>query len=407
MSPVRSAAPAVLAGIVCGIVGFTSSFAVVLAGLQAVGASADQAASGLLVLCLTMGAGCIAFSLRLRMPITMAWSTPGAALLATAAVPAAGFAGAVGAFVLSGILLALCGLVKPLGRLVQSIPAPLASAMLAGVLLHLVIAPFTALAADPAAIAGPLLVWLALSRLAPRWAVPGALGAAIAVMVLRGSFAHLDAAAAAPRVIPVLPAWDPGALLAIAIPLFIVTMTSQNVPGIAVLASFGYRPGTRGPLLYTGAASAAGALGGGHAINLAAISAALAAGPEAGPDPSRRWIAGVSCGLTYLAFGPLAGLVTALAHAAPHGLIEAIAGLALVATFAASATAALEAPRTRIAGAITLIVGASGFAIAGIGAAFWSLLAGLLIHLVLTPRAAPPAVGPTPGTPGATPAPSP
>lgn len=119
MSPVRSAAPAVLAGIVCGIVGFTSSFVVVLAGLQAVGASADQAASGLLVLCLTMGAGCIAFSLRLRMPITMAWSTPGAALLATAAVPAAGFAGAVGAFVLSGILLALCGLVKPLGRLVQ------------------------------------------------------------------------------------------------------------------------------------------------------------------------------------------------------------------------------------------------------------------------------------------------
>lgn len=417
-APGRSASVAapILAGIVCGIVGFTSSFAIVLAGLAAVGASPLQASSGLLVLCLTMGLGCVLFSLRLRMPITMAWSTPGAALLASAAIPAAGFAGAVGAFIACGFLLALCALVKPLGRLVQAIPDPLASAMLAGVLLHLVLAPVTALAADPAALTAPILVWLALSRLAPRWSVPGALAAAIIVMAVRGAFGAIDPAIALPTLALVVPAWDPGALLAIALPLFIVTMTSQNVPGIAVLASFGYRPGMRGPLLYTGAASAAGALGGAHAINLAAISAALAAGPEAGPDPSRRWIAGVSCGLTYLALGPVAGLATALAHAAPAGLIEAIAGLALIATFAASASAALGPQRTRIAGAVTLIVGASGLVLGGIGAAFWSLLAGLLVHAVLSagktsdpePTAAGSAAAGSaePGTAAATPAPS-
>lgn len=144
-----SVMPTVMAGIVCGLVGFTSSFAVVLTGLRAVGASQAQAASGLMALCLTMGLGCVLFSWRLKMPVTMAWSTPGAALLAAAAAPHGGFASAVGAFMVCGILLALCGLIRPLGRLVESIPAPLASAMLAGVLLQLVIEPVSAVQADP------------------------------------------------------------------------------------------------------------------------------------------------------------------------------------------------------------------------------------------------------------------
>ena len=144
-------------------------------------------------------------------------------------------------------------------------------------------------------------------------------------------------------------------------------MTSQNIPGIAVLGSFGYRLGMRGPLLYTGGATVVGAVGGAHAINLAAISAALAAGPEAHPDRNRRWIAGVSCGVTYLAFGPLAGIVTAAARSAPDGLIETIAGLALLGTFAASAATALADPASREAGAVTLVVAASGVTIAGVG----------------------------------------
>ena len=374
---------AVLAGVVCGLVGFTSSFAVVLTGLRAVGASLEQAASGLLVLCVTMGLGCVLFSWRLRMPITMAWSTPGAALLAAATVPAGGFASAVGAFVVCGVLLALCGLVRPLERLVERIPTPLASAMLAGVLLTLCVAPFRAVVASPAAIAPVMLTWLVLVAVARRWAVIGALVAALVVMAVQGVFGRLDLATAAPSLVVVAPTWDATTLLAVAVPLFIVTMTSQNIPGTAVLASFGYRPGMRGPLLYTGGASAVGALGGAHAINLAAISAALAAGPEAHPDRSRRWVAGVACGFTYLAFGPLAGIVTAAARSAPTGLIETIAGLALLGTFAGAAASALGDASSREAGAVTLVVAASGVTIAGIGAAFWGLVAGVLVLVAL------------------------
>lgn len=378
-----STAHAVLAGVVCGLVGFTSSFAVVLTGLRAVGADPAQAASGLLVLCVTMGLGCVLFSWRLRMPITMAWSTPGAALLAAATVPAGGFASAVGAFVVCGLLLALCGLVRPLERLVERIPAPLASAMLAGVLLTLCVAPFRAVVASPAAIAPVMVTWLVLVAVARRWAVLGALGAALVVMGVQGVFGRLDLGAAAPSLVLVTPTWDATTLVAVAVPLFVVTMTSQNIPGIAVLASFGYRPGIKAPLLYTGGATAVGALGGAHAINLAAISAALAAGPEAHPDRNRRWVAGVSCGFTYLAFGPLAGIVTAAARSAPPGLIETIAGLALLGTFAAAAAAALGDASSREAGAVTLVVAASGVTIAGIGAAFWGLVAGVLVLVAL------------------------
>lgn len=374
---------AVLAGLISAIVGFTSSFAVVLAGLRAVGASSEQSASGLLVLCLIMGAGCVIFSLLTRMPITMSWSTPGAALLASAAVPAGGFGAAVGAFLVCGLGLAACGVIRPLGRAVQAIPAPLASAMLAGVLLPLVTAPFPALMADAAAILPPIIIWLLMLRLAPRWAVPASLLAAIAVMAVRGSFAHADLHAAAPALVGVMPQLQPAALAAIALPLFIVTMTSQNIPGIAVLASFGYRPSFRAPLGYAGAASAVGALAGGHAINLAAISASLAAGPEAGPDPRRRWVAGLTCGVAYMALGPLAGVVTALAAAAPEGLIESIAALALLGTFATAAHGALDRADMRIPGALAVVVGASGIVIGGIGAAFWSLAAGLAAWAVL------------------------
>lgn len=372
-----------LAGVVCGVVGFTSSFAVVLTGLSAVGASPDQAASGLLVLCVTMGLGCVLFSWQRRMPITMAWSTPGAALLATATVPHGGFPAAVGAFMVCGVLLALCGLVRPLGELVERIPASLASAMLAGVLLTLCAAPFLALVEKPAAILPVMAVWLVLTAVARRWAVPGTVVAAVVVMAANGVFSRLVATDLTPTVQLVAPGWNAGALVAIAIPLFIVTMTSQNIPGIAVLASFGYRPGLRGPLLYTGTASVVGAVGGGHAINLAAISAALAAGPEAHPDPDRRWIAGVSCGITYLAFGPLSSVITAAASAAPAGLVETIAGLALLGTLAGSAATALGDPGHREAAALTLVVAASGMTVFGVGAAFWSLVAGAAYLMVM------------------------
>lgn len=372
----------VLAGVVSALVGWTSSFAVVLAGLRAVGADPAQAASGLAVLSLTMGLGCVLFSLRYRMPITMAWSTPGAALLATSATPEHGFGGAVGAFILVGVLVMACGVLRPLGRLVNAIPITLANAMLAGVLLTLCVVPFQALVHAPAVLAPVLLTWLVVLRVAPRWAVPAALAAALIAMAVVGAFSQMGAVAL-PAPVFVHPEWDPGALVALGLPLFLVTMTSQNIAGFAVLGSLGYRPPTGPPLIYTGAATSAGAFLGGHAINLAAISAALAAGPQAHADRRRRWPAGVACGVTYMMFGPCSAFVAKISQVAPAGLIAAVAGLALITTFAAAAGASMADTAHREAAAVTFLVAASGVAFAGIGGAFWGLLAGGIVWFVL------------------------
>lgn len=370
---------AVTAGLVCAVVGFTSSFAVVLAGLRAVGATQAQAASGLLVLCLTMGLGCIVFSLRTRMPVTMAWSTPGAALLATTGATAGGFAGAVGAFAVCGVLLALCGAVPWLEKLVVRIPAALASAMLAGILLTICAKPFVDLPRASWQIGCVLLAWLVTTAFARRWAVLAALAAALVVMGVDGAFSRTGVTTLAPHLEFVAPHLDATAMVAIALPLFLVTMTSQNLPGVAVLASFGYRLGLRKPLLYTGAAGVAGSVAGAHAINLAAISAALAAGPEAHPDRDRRWIAGVACGVVYVALAPASAAVVAVALLAPQGLLAAVAAVALFGTFAAAAASALEPVATREAAAVTLVVAGSGVTLGGVGSAFWSVIAGLLV----------------------------
>lgn len=367
---------AVLAGLVSAVVGFSSSFAVVLAGLRAVGASPGQAASGLLVLALAMGSGCVLFSWHWRRPITMAWSTPGAALLASLSAPAGGFGTAVGAFLVVGALLALTGLVPALATAVRRIPAPVAQAMLAGVLLQLCIAPFRDLPKEPVALGAVLVVWAVTARLAPRWAVPGAVAAAVVVLVARGSFGGLTWAAATPHLTWTTPAWPGSAALAIAVPLYLVTMTSQNIPGVAVMAGLGYEVPWRPALGFTGAATIGTAGFGGFAINLSAIAAALAAGPEAGPDPERRWIAGISTGVGYLVLGLSAPAVVAVAQHAPTGLLGSVAGVALLGTFGAAALQALAVEALRLPAAVTLVVASSGVVVAGIGSAFWSLVVG-------------------------------
>jgi benzoate membrane transport protein len=350
------------------------AFAVVLAGLRAVGATDAQAASGLLVLCVAMGVVAIGLSLRTRMPIAMAWSTPGAALLVTTGVPDGGWPAAVGAFAVTGVLLALAGLWRPLGRLIAAIPAPIASAMLAGVLLTVCLAPVRAAADSPAQALPVIAAWLVLWRFAPRWAVPGALAALAVVMLVEGSPVG---GGLAPSVDFTAPAFEVSAVVGLAVPLFLVTMASQNVTGMAVLQSFGYRPELRPILLSTGAATALIAPFGGHAINLAAITQALAAGPEAGPDVTRRWIAAATAGVAVIVLGLGAGLATALAIAAPEGLIEAIAGLALLGALTASLAVALADTPDRDAAVITLVVAASAITILGISAPFWGLVAGL------------------------------
>lgn len=375
----------IIAGVVTALVGFTSSFAVVLTGLDAVGASPAQAASGLLILSLTMGAACIVLAWRYRMPITAAWSTPGAALLAATGIVDGGWPAAVGAFLVVSALTLLAGLWPGFGRLIIRIPASIAQAMLAGILLPLCLAPFTGIAENPWGVIPVVLTWLLFAWLAPRWAVPFAfVTAAVVVGVgLVHSGSAVDASLLIARLEFTAPTFTIGALVGIALPLFVVTMASQNVPGVAIMRSYGYDVPWRPAMFVTGIGTAVGAPAGGHGINLAAISAALAASPEADRDPNRRWVAGVSTGASYLVLGGFAAAFSALVILAPPAVIPAVAGVALFAAFGSAVHQAVDEPSERMPAVVTFLIAASGLSLAGISAAFWALLAGLLVRAIL------------------------
>ncbi|WP_338886072.1 benzoate/H(+) symporter BenE family transporter [Rhodococcus sovatensis] len=376
------------AGIVAALVGFTSSFAVVLTGLRAVGASPAEAASGLLAICVTQAIGMLYLARRYRQPITLAWSTPGAALLAGTGAVAGGWPAAVGAFVVVGLLVVATGMWPRLGALITSIPTSLAQAMLAGVLLPLCLKPVTAFAASPAVIAPVVLVWLVLQRYSKRWAVPAAFGAAtivIGIDVIAGDRVP-SASELIPRVDFTVPHWTWQAIIGIALPLYIVTMASQNIPGMAVMKSFGYDVPWRPAMSVTGIGTVIGAPLGGHTINLAAISAALAAAPTAHPDPRKRWIAASSAGWFYLLLALCSAAVATLVAVAPAGVVETVAGLALLGTLGASLAGALRDETGREAAIATFLIAASGIGIFGIGSAFWALVVGLVLRWVLAPR---------------------
>jgi benzoate membrane transport protein len=370
----------VLAGIVAALVGFASSFAVVLAGLRAAGADDRQAASGLLVLCLASGLVALVLGLRHRIPISIAWSTPGAALLLSTGPPSGGFPAAVGAFAVCGLLVVVAGLVPAVGRLIALIPVPVAGAMLAGVLLELCLAPVRALAEVPLLAAPAIVVWALVGRFARAWAVPAALAVAAIAIALTGP--GLAGVAIAPELVWTTPAFDPATVVGVGLPLFLVTMAAQNVPGAAVLAQYGYRAPMRPVLTATGLATIACAPFGGHAVNLAAISAALAAGPDAHPDPRRRWVASVTAGLGLAVLGLGAGLATALLVLSPPVLIEGVAGLALLGALGGALSSAVAEPDGREAAAVTFVVTAAGVGFLGIGAAFWGLVAGAVMTLL-------------------------
>lgn len=376
------------AGTITALVGFTSAFAVVLSGLTAVGASSAQAASGLLALCVTPAIGMMLLSYRYRMPITLAWSTPGAALLASTGAVSGGWAAAVGAFAITGVLIVVTGLSQRLGKLVASIPVEIAQAMLAGVLLPLCLAPVKAVQTSPAVVVPVIVVWLVLQRVAKRWAViaafaTAAIGAGISIAV---QHKHLDLAAMAPSIELTLPHWNWQAMIGVAIPLYIVTMASQNIPGTAVMSSFGYQVPWRASMVVTGIGTIFAAPAGGHAINLAAISAALSAAPSAHPDPKRRWIATFTAGAIYLILALGSAALVTLIATAPKGTLETVAGLALLATIGGALAGALKSEQHREAGIVTFLIAASGVGFLGIGAAFWALLAGLMVRQVLAHR---------------------
>ena len=375
---IRSAslAPAIAAGLLAAFVGFASSFAVVLQGSIAVGATQAQAASGLMAVSIAMGLCAIVLSLKHRMPISVAWTTPGAALLASSGAPEGGFAAAVGAFLLTGALIVLAGWWRPLGRWVAAIPAPLANAMLAGVLLNLCLAPVKAVAQLPMLALPIVLVWAVMLRINRLYAMPSAASLAIVLIVATTQLPPGALDSMWPSPVFVTPSFSPSALIGIALPLFVVTMASQNIPGMAVLNANGYRPDPSPLFRMTGVFSLIAAPFGSHAVNLAAITAAICAGPDAHPDPARRYWSAVVAGLGYVVLGLLASAATVLVSASPPILIEAVAGLALLGAFANSMATALAQAQDREAAAITFLVSASGLTVFGVSGAFWGLVAG-------------------------------
>ncbi|KZK78262.1 Inner membrane protein YdcO [Pseudovibrio sp. W64] len=370
-------ASATSAGILSAFVGFASSFAIVLHGLSGVGASAEQATSGLMALAIAMGICGIGFSLWKRVPISVAWSTPSAALLATSGLPEGGFAAAVGAFVFAGLLVVITGLWKPLGRIVGLIPVTLAQAMLAGVILPLCLVPFEAVAEIPALALPVVLAWFVAGQINKLLAVPAALLAFLVVLYFHADTSSLTSLKLVQAPVFVIPEFSLSALIGIGIPIYIVTMASQNIPGVSILRSFGYQP-VPGPLFsWTGVGSVLSAPFGGHGISLAAITAAICANEDAHKDPAKRYWAAVIAGVVYIIFGIFSAGFVGVVELAPRILIGGVAGLALIGTLTVSVQSMLKDAPSREPAILTFLITASGLSFFGIGAAFWGLLVGM------------------------------
>jgi benzoate membrane transport protein len=373
----------ILAGILAAVVGYASTFTLVLAGLAAAGATAAQAGSGLFSVCIALGVLNIAISWRTRMPVSIAWSTPGVAFLLTAGVPEGGYPAVTGAFLMAAGLIVLAGVWKPFARAVAAIPAVIANAMLAGVLLPLCIAPLKAVEAMPWQTLPIIAVWALALRYARRYAVPLAVVVTVMVLGLTLRLPEGTFVAAWPTLTPIMPVFTFDAFVRIALPLFVITMASQNLPGLAVMTANGFKLNAAPIFVSTGLASVVTGLFGGHTINLAAITAAICAGPEAHPDPQKRWVAPIAAGVTYLLLALIASLAAAFIAASPPLLIQTVAGLALLTSLASALAAALTREDDRLVGIVTFITAASGITLIGIGAAFWGLIAGLVLMGIL------------------------
>ncbi|MEM8812200.1 MAG: benzoate/H(+) symporter BenE family transporter [Pseudomonadota bacterium] len=357
------------------LVGFGGSVAVVIAATEAVGASPAETSSWIAALCVAMAIGSLSLSVWYRMPIVLAWSTPGAALIAASS--GIGLPEAVGAFLVAGALIALTGLIQPLGDLVRRIPTAIATALLAGVLFDFVAGAALKTAALPQ-LGLPMVVTFLIVRLwSPAWAVIAALVAGVTVALVTGTHDAFQPLALSDMHV-IAPVFDPGTLIGLALPLYIVTMASQNLPGFAVLRADGYEPPVAGTLLTTGGLSVLTAPFGAHTTSLAAITAAICTGRDAHPDPSERWKGGIFYAAGYALLAPVAASVVAAANSFPDALIVVLAGLALLGPFVASLRSAFSTAEDSFPAAMTFVITASGMSFFSVGAPFWGLCIGIL-----------------------------
>lgn len=377
---------AVVAGFVTVLVGFTSSAVIVFEAANAAGAGPAEIASWMWALGLGMGLTCIGLSLRYKVPVVTAWSTPGAAMLITGAAGVS-LGEATFAFIVSAVLIIVAGFSGWFERAMNRIPVSIASGMLAGVLLRFGMDLFVAMKSQFMLAFAMFCVYLLMRRLRPRYAVIAAFALGIAIAGVQGLLQWEAVRLELAKPVWVTPQFSLTALIGVAVPLFVVTMASQNVPGVAVIRASGYSVPISPLIGWTGVANLLLAPFGAFALNLAAITAAICMGREAHENPDRRYMASIAAGFFYILIGLFGATVGALFAAFPRELVFAVAGLALIGTIGNGLAAALASERDREPALITFLVTASGVALFGIGSAFWGLLAGVLAMLILRTKA--------------------
>ena len=365
----------VVSALVAVIVGFFGALAVVLAATRAVGATPEETSSWVTALCLTMAVTTPILSLRHRLPIVTAWSTPGAALIAASS--GVSMSAAVGAFLLANALMVLTALFRPLSAWIEKLPTSVAAAMLAGVLIRFVIAVFDSAQAFPALVLPLVALFLVMRLISPFGSVLIVLVTGVVLAEILGLNGPMPGVAISSLVF-IAPTFDAAVLIGLGVPLYLVTMASQNLPGFAVLKAAGYQVPSRSIIAVTGLASLATAPFGAHASNLAAISASICTGPDAHPDKEKRWMTGPFYGAAYLVLAVFGASLVSLFHALPQALIVTVAGTALLGALSGALGSAMADEKDRIAATLTLAVTASGFSFLGIGSAFWGLAAGLV-----------------------------
>ena len=362
--------------------GSVATFGVAIAGLTAMGASQSQTATALTIMLIGYGVLSIGLSLWLRKPVSVVWSTPGAAFLASSSALGVSFEQAVGAFLLASLLIVVTGVWPWLAKVVRLIPPQISAAMLAGVIFPFVIATVHAGVDYPLLIVPVLITWFLLNRFAAVWASPIAISLGFVLIGLSPEVGDLGRVTFWPELALISPQFDLTVMVAIGIPLYLVTMASQNLPGLAIMQSLGFPLPVRRVFVSTGLGSAITSFFGGFGLNLAAITAALNADSGAAKDPERRWIASSWGGVVYILFAIFAAPFAAFVLAVPRELLLALAGIALLNTFSGALKTAISDDSMRLAGAVTFLTGAAGIAILGIGGAFWALVFGVLVLLL-------------------------
>lgn len=373
-----------MAGFVAVLVGFTSSAAIVFSAAQALGAAPEQMVSWMWALGLGMGLTSLGLSLWYRQPVLTAWSTPGAAVLAVS--QGVTLPEATGAFMVCALLIMWVGYTGWFERVMSKIPLALASALLAGVLARFALDAVGAVTHAPVLVIAMTVAYVLGRRWWPRWSVPVVLLVGMAVAARHGQLhlSSIDVAWAWP--VWITPAWSWSAMVSVALPLFVVTMASQNLPGVAAQRASGYDIPVSPVVGATGLASLLLAPFGAYALNLAAITAAICMGKEAHPDPRRRYTASAAAGLLYIALGLAGGTIVSLMAAFPQALVLTVAGLALLGTMASGLSVAVKEEQHREAALLTFLVTLSGVTVAGVGSAFWGVVAGGLAQWLWTRR---------------------